>query len=87
MTIADTPLTGDKITTEGVPTEQFQALLEAYERAINEFEFPSYTVATAPDATLSESQGIYVSDESGGKTIAFSDGVNWLRVQDRAIIS
>lgn len=85
--IVDTPLTGDKVTEEGVPNSQFQSLLESLTLAINEFEFPSYTVATAPDATQSEAKGIYVSDESGGATIAFSDGTNWRRVQDRAIIS
>jgi len=30
---------------------------------------------------------IYVSDESGGATLAFSDGLVWRRVQDRAVIS
>ena len=46
-----------------------------------------YTVATVPDATLWESGVIYVSDETGGATLAFSDGTNWLRVQDRATVS
>lgn len=30
---------------------------------------------------------IYVSNESGGPTIAFSDGTNWRRVIDNAIVS
>lgn len=47
--------------------------------------FPSYTVATLPSATASRM--IYVSDESGGAIPAFSDGTNWRRVTDRAIIS
>ena len=46
-----------------------------------------YTVATVPDATLWESGLIYVSDETGGATIAFSDGTNFRRAQDRAIVS
>lgn len=83
--IADTPLSGEKITEDGVPIEQFHALLEAYTLAINEPRLPIYTVATVPD--VSEARMIYVSDESGGATIAFSDGSNWLRVQDRAAIS
>lgn len=33
--IADTPLSGDKITDDGVPTDQFQALLESIERHVN----------------------------------------------------
>ena len=45
-----------------------------------------YTVATLPDPTLS-GQLIYVSNESGGATLAFSDGSNWRRVQDRAVCS
>lgn len=30
---------------------------------------------------------IYVYDEAGGATLAFSDGSKWRRVQDRAIVS
>jgi len=85
--VVDTPLAGDKITEKGVPNEQFQALLESIEVAINEPELPSYTVATVPDATLSEAKMIYVSDEAGGKTPAFSNGLNWLRFRDSVIIS
>lgn len=47
----------------------------------------SYVVAALPDATLWVGSMIYVSDESGGATMAFSDGTNWRRVQDRAIVS
>jgi len=46
---------------------------------------PIHTVATLPTA---EAAGlIYVSDETGGATLAFSDGTNWRRVQNRAIVS
>lgn len=47
----------------------------------------SYTVATVPAASTKAGQLIYVSDESGGAVQAFSDGTNWRRVTDRAIIS
>lgn len=47
----------------------------------------SYTVAGVPTASLWEGAIIYVSNETGGKTIAFSDGTNWRRVQDRTIIA
>lgn len=47
----------------------------------------SYVVADIPDPTVSEGATIYVSNEAGGKTLAFSDGTNWRRVQDRAIVS
>lgn len=30
---------------------------------------------------------LYISNEAGGKTIAFSDGVDWRRVQDRNIVT
>jgi hypothetical protein len=30
---------------------------------------------------------VFVTDEAGGATIAFSDGTNWRRAQDRAIVS
>ena len=47
----------------------------------------SYTVAGVPTAADWEGGIIYVSNETGGKTVAFSDGTNWRRVQDRAIVS
>jgi hypothetical protein len=48
--------------------------------------FPSYTVAGVPSA-VPPGQMIYVSNESGGAVPAFSDGTNWRRVTDRAIIT
>lgn len=48
----------------------------------------SYTVATVPSASTVGAGGmIYVSNESGGATPAFSDATNWRRVADRAVIS
>ena len=47
----------------------------------------SYTVATLPSASTYANHMIYVSDESGGAVPAFSDGTNWRRVTDRAIVS
>ena len=59
------------------------------------FGLRGYTVATLPPATIWAGNSapnifsslIYVYDESGGPTIAFCDGINWRRVQDRAIVS
>lgn len=48
---------------------------------------PSYTVATVPSAATFARGHIWVSDESGGATGAQSDGTNWRRYSDRAIIS
>lgn len=45
-----------------------------------------YTVATLPSAATAGQQ-IYVSDETGGAQTAFSDGTNWRRGTDRAIVS
>jgi hypothetical protein len=48
----------------------------------------SYAVAGLPSAATAGAGGmIYVSDESGGATPAFSDGTNWRRVSDRAVVS
>ena len=52
----------------------------------DQFVLPTFTVSTLPSA-ITPAQMIYVSDESGGATVAFSDGTNWRRVQDRAIVS
>ena len=63
--------------------------------AIGDFEYlndiygptgDSFTVATVPSATQ-PGQMIYVTDETGGATMAFSDGSNWRRIQDRTVIS
>ncbi len=48
--------------------------------------FKSYTVATLPSASQAAGM-IYVSDETGGAVMAFSDGTNWRRVTDRAVVA
>jgi hypothetical protein len=52
----------------------------------NQLVLPSVTVSTLPSATI-PAQMIYVSNESGGAVPAFSDGTNWRRVTDRAIVT
>ena len=47
----------------------------------------SYTVSTVPAANLKAGMVIYVSNETGGAVLAFSDGTNWRRVTDRAVIA
>jgi hypothetical protein len=47
---------------------------------------PVYTVDTLPSAAR-PAQLIFVSDETGGATVAFSDGSAFRRVQDRAVVS
>lgn len=51
------------------------------------FVLPPYTVATLPAAAGNTRGMIYVTNESGGAIPAFSDGTNWRRVTDRAIVS
>ena len=51
------------------------------------FRCAQYTVATVPSAIANVGGMIYVSNESGGATLAFSDGSNWRRVHDRESIS
>lgn len=46
----------------------------------------SFKVAGLPNPGI-PGQMIYVSNESGGATMAFSDGSNWRRITDRAIVS
>lgn len=64
-------------------------LLDANGLAISGAVKPSsYTVAGVPSAsTAGAGAMIYVSNESGGAVPAFSDGTNWRRVTDRAVIS
>jgi hypothetical protein len=51
------------------------------------FRLMPYAVADMPAASLYSGAMIYVSDESGGAVLAFSDGSDWRRVTDRAIVS
>jgi hypothetical protein len=46
----------------------------------------AYTVSTLPSAAAA-GRLIYVGNESGGAVPAFSDGTNWRRVTDRAVVS
>jgi len=62
------------------------ALVQAGLLQPDQVVFPSFTVNTVPLA-VPEGQMIYVSDETGGSVIAFSDGTNWRRITDRSIIS
>ena len=48
----------------------------------------AYSVATLPSASGNGAGAIiYVSNETGGAVLAFSDGTNWRRVTDRAIVA
>jgi hypothetical protein len=48
----------------------------------------SWTVAALPAASAAGAGALaYVSNESGGGVLAFSDGAAWRRVTDRAVVS
>ena len=47
----------------------------------------AYTVAGVPAAADNTYAQVFITNETGGATVAFSDGTNWRRVQDRAIIA
>lgn len=49
---------------------------------------PSYAVGELP-AAAAEGAGavVFVSNEAGGAVLAFSDGSDWRRVTDRAVVS
>jgi len=56
---------------------------------INEIVGPtgdSFQVASLPNATQ-PGQLIYVTNETGGAVMAFSDGSNWRRITDRVVVS
>lgn len=52
------------------------------------FRLKVYTLANLPDAdVVGAGTLVYVSDEAGGAVPAFSDGTDWRRVTDRAVVS
>lgn len=53
----------------------------------NNLVLPTFTVSGLPTASSNARRMVYVSNESGGAVPAFSDGTNWRRVTDRAIVS
>lgn len=56
-------------------------------RGVLPYTLASYTVAGLPRASLWTGAHVYISDELGGGVEAFSDGVSWRRVTDRAVVS
>lgn len=77
---------GSKITFETIPDG---ATAEKLALTISEHGYPettSHVVASLPN--VGGGGGIIlVTDETGGATLAFSDGTNWRRVQDRAVVA
>jgi len=93
--IISKPNLGDQIVEkDGKALQVLQGFLDEIVINFNELEeqinpvvkLNLFTVATVPDPTVNRGGQIYVTDETGGEVPAFSDGTNWLRVTDRAII-
>jgi hypothetical protein len=60
---------------------------ELLARSLLPVKMPSYFKADLPSAATFRKCWIYVPDDVGGAVAAFSDGTNWLRCTDRAVIS
>jgi hypothetical protein len=75
----------------GTLTESVVALVNSdygvVETSGGPVEFPQYTVSGVPDASAYTGHMVYVSNETGGPVMAFSDGTNWRRITDRTVIS
>lgn len=83
------------ITTTANMTIDYGAVTDAPNSCAGDYEYissisgptsDSYQVASLPSAAQ-PGQMIYVSDETGGATMAFSDGSDWRRITDRAVVS
>jgi len=73
---------------------QFATWLQRLHRRLGEgpFMVRGYSVTGLPTAsewgnTTDFSSLIYVYDATGGATIAFSNGTNWLRLSDNTVVS
>ena len=51
------------------------------------FQAKTYTVATLPSAETYPRGVVYVSDQSTGAELAFSDGTDWRICSTRAVVS
>jgi hypothetical protein len=80
----------------GLPTKAAQLLVAAVNALVKRTggvsgeafgPLPEYTVSTLPSAAANALCWIWVSDETGGAMAAISDGTNWRRMTDRAIVS
>lgn len=64
----------------GLPTDGTKAMTKP-------LILSAYTVSGLPQANEWTYGLIYVTDETGGAQPAFSDGTNWRRFSDRAVVS
>jgi hypothetical protein len=67
-------------------TKLLTELLDKSQLKGSPVELKPFPVAALPRANGPPAV-ISVPNEAGGATVAFSDGTNWRRVQDRAVVS
>lgn len=75
---------------QGLEREQtlvINAIIDEVKTPMGPTGLKSYLKTALPSAALYANAMIFVSNDVGGSTPAFSDGTNWRRVADRAIIS
>ncbi len=91
--LQNVPEHGERLIEGGIASSSMQLFLDELVLLMNgqlvgpALQLTSYEVADVPDAASWTGAMIYVSNESGGSIPAFSDGTDWRRVSDRAVIS
>lgn len=83
------------INKEGLALSNFQIFMDDIVRQFNLLEqqsnpvlqLPLFMVANVPLPSLTPGAMIFVTDETLGPIPAYSDGLNWLRVNDKVPIS
>lgn len=83
-------LTTGQYDTVDSPAPNFNhAIMLAVARALTRLplRLAPYAKAALPSAATWSGALIYVTDDVGGAQPAFSDGSNWRRVSDRAVVS
>lgn len=88
--MSNAPIQQPIVTNTGIVPRQWALFFTDLSRLLlNKTPTPSLntTVSTMPDPTLYTGNMIFVSNEAGGAVMAFSDGINWRRCTDRAIVS
>lgn len=74
------------VTEEGKATVELQNFFDDISLESQATKLTTFTVAGLPSAAPA-GRMVFVDDETGGAVPAFSDGENWLRVTDRAVVS
>ncbi len=83
------PIEGEVLLKTGRFTETWARWFDKVYRVVagkDPVQLASFVMLELPDP-IPEGQMIYVPDATGGSIPAFSDGVNWRRVDTRAIIT